>query len=71
MAWPSQETIAVDLGVSARHVRNGVSKLGKYGHLSVTHRRPDKSAVYRMIVKDRNFESSFQAVPRPGKPMTR
>jgi DNA-binding MarR family transcriptional regulator len=52
-AWPSQEKLAADLGVDLRTVSRGITNLVKRGHLSVTRRGREQSAIYRMILQDR------------------
>jgi hypothetical protein len=56
-AWPFQETLAADLGVTDRTVRNGIANLVKRGHLTVTMRGRDQSAIYQMILQDRKSTS--------------
>jgi hypothetical protein len=63
-AWPFQETLAADLGVTDRTVRNGIANLVKRGHLTVTLRGRDDSAIYEMIIQDRKCASGHDE-PRP------
>jgi Helix-turn-helix domain len=58
-AWPFQSTLAADLGVTDRTVRNGIANLVKRGHLSVTPRGRDQSAIYKMIIQDRKSTSGL------------
>jgi hypothetical protein len=53
VCFPLQSTLAERLGVDPRHVRRGLANLVKRGHLSVTPRGRDQSAIYQMIVQDR------------------
>ncbi|XYD07780.1 helix-turn-helix domain-containing protein [Methylobacterium sp. NMS12] len=59
-AWPSQVRLAEILEVHERSVRNAVEQLRSRGHLSVIvrHGRGDSNR-YRIILKNRNEDSSF------------
>jgi hypothetical protein len=60
-AWPRQQRLGVQLGVSARYVRTALGELGKY----VTVERGRRGATYRLTYGlDRN-NSSAQDVIRP------
>jgi hypothetical protein len=61
-AWPFQETLAEELGVDVRTVGRGIANLVKRGHLSVTRRGRDESAIYQMIIQDQTFVSGHDEV---------
>jgi hypothetical protein len=61
-AWPKQETLAADLGVDVRTVGRGIANLVKRGHLNVTRRGREQSAIYRMILQDKTSVSGHDEV---------
>jgi hypothetical protein len=61
-AWPKQETLAANLGVDVRTVGRGIANLVRRGHLSVTRRGREQSAIYRMILQDRTSVSDHDEV---------
>jgi hypothetical protein len=61
-AWPKQETLAADLGVDVRTVGRGIANLVKRGHLNVTRRGREQSAIYRMILQDKTSVSGHNEV---------
>jgi len=56
-AWPFQKTLAAELDVTDRTVRNGLANLVKRGHLTVTMGGRDDPAIYEMIIQDRKCAS--------------
>ena len=52
--YPSQNTIADDLGVSDRCVKTHIELLIKAGHIELLGRRRRQSKVYRLSIQDRN-----------------
>jgi hypothetical protein len=47
LCWPSVGTLALDCGVSERHVQRAIRTLQQYGHIEVTERRGETS-LYRL-----------------------
>jgi hypothetical protein len=55
--WPSQETIGRRCGTTTRQVSANLRTLRDLGHLEMVRRRRRKTAVYRLLMVDRNSTS--------------
>jgi hypothetical protein len=62
VCFPLQSTLAEQLGVTDRAVRQYITGLVERGHLRVRHRGRDKSSIYELVLKDRNAASGHDDI---------
>ena len=63
VCWPSQERIAIKVGITDRQVRNHVAELIKAGYVEVVERRMLRTTVWRITVADRKPVSAPDRKP--------